>query len=63
MRKSLTILALAIIAAGIVSCGRKPVTFAPVTYSNAVSLEEGSADSITISVNVEYPDTDADKRS
>lgn len=63
MRKSLTILALAIITAGIVSCGRKPVTFAPVTYSNAVSLEEGSADSITISVNVEYPDTDTDKRS
>ena len=56
MKKSLKVLAFAIALAGLASCGQKPAEFTSVRYDNSFALEEGASDSISITMDIEYPD-------
>lgn len=62
MKKSLKVLAFAIALAGLASCGQKPAEFTSVRYDNSFALEEGASDSISITMDIEYPEISGDER-
>ena len=62
MKKSLKVLAFAIALAGLASCGQKPAEFTSVRYDNSFALEEGASDSISITMDIEYPEISEDER-